>query len=84
MKERRPRKRDHYYTTTELAEIAQLRREGKSWNEIASHMKLDVMSVTNAFHRNSKTRQPVDTMPRALRPWPVGVNFRPDELEVRA
>jgi hypothetical protein len=74
------------FTSEELAEIRRLRSINVLFVEIAHKFNTNVQCIKNAFYRGRPTRTvtPQDCMPAALKAWPAGVDFGPDELEVRA
>jgi hypothetical protein len=74
------------YSAADISRIKAMRKKGMKWKLIAEKFSVTPASVKNAvLYRDGATGSYVpDVMPRALRPWPSGVNFNPDELQVRA
>jgi hypothetical protein len=72
------------FTAEEMAEIKRLRSVNIKFGEIANRFKTNVQCVKNAFYysRVSQNVSTQDRMPAALKAWPAGVDFRPDELKL--
>jgi hypothetical protein len=79
-------KKSRRYTPADISVIRRMRARGDKWKPIAELFGTTEAAVKNAvLYRDGASGAHVpDVMPRAIKAWPVGVDFTPDELQVFA
>jgi len=77
-------KKSRRYTAADIAAIRKMRAHGAKWKPIAALFDTTEAAVKNAvLYRDGATGAHVrDVTPRAIKDWPIGVDFAPDELQV--
>ena len=79
------RRKHRRYSEAEMEKIKALRADQHSIREIAAALGRSRGAIRNIVSCKEILLQPhfADGMPGSLKPWPPGVNFAPDEMQVR-